>query len=168
MEDFQKGCCPATTGAPPNFVAAMHRSRTARSALRGLFAKNSRFSQLEHHVIYHSTPPPNRPILHRPQLFSTEVVRFSLLTVNRCDSRAVAILRVRRTMSSTLQVLGSRGSSPMEDFEKHCCPATTGAPLHSVPAMHRSRTARSALRGRFAANPRVWRLGHQVISCSHS
>jgi len=99
--------------------------------------------------------------------FSTKVAPLSLITVNRCDLGAVATLHFRRTMSSTLWVFGSRGSSPMEDFETRCCPATMGAPLHSVPAMHRSRTARSALRGRFAANPRVWRLEHQVISCSH-
>jgi len=39
-------------GAPPNFVAAMHRSRTARSALRGLLATKSRFYQLEPQVIF--------------------------------------------------------------------------------------------------------------------
>ena len=69
----------------------------------------------------------------------------------------------------TTSGLGSRGSRPMEAFEKRCCPATTGAPLHSVAAMHRSLNARSALRGLLATNPRGWRLEHQVIYlCSHS
>ena len=167
MEDFEKGCCPATTGAPLHSVAAMHRSRTARSALRGLLATNPRVWRLEHQVIYYA-PTPQTDITPT-SAFSTKVAPLSLLTMNRCDLDAVATLHFRRTMSSTLRVWGSRGSSPMEDFEKRCCPATTGAPLHYLPAMHRSRTARSALRGRFAANPRGWRLEHHVIySCSHS
>ena len=167
MEDFEKRCGPVTTGAPLHYLAAMHRSLNARSALRGLLATNPRGWRLEHQCNIRSSHSQSTDITPT-SAFSTKVAQLSLLTVNRCDSGAVATLHFRRTMSSTLRVLGSRGSSPMEDFEKHCCPATTGAPLHSLPAMHRSRTARSALRGRFAANPRVWRLGHQVISCSHS
>jgi len=112
------------------------------------------------------TPPPTD--ITPTSGFSTEVVQLSLITVNRCDLDTVATLRFRRTMSSTLRVWGSRRSSPMEDVEKRCCPATTGAPLHYRPAMHRSRTARSPLRGLLATNPRGWRLEHHVIySCSH-
>jgi len=111
--------------------------------------------------------PPLSTDITPTSAFSTKVAPFSLLTVNRCDLDTVATLHFRRTMSSTLRVGGSRGSSPMEDFETRCCRATTGAPLHSVPAMHRSRTARSPLRGLLAANPRVWRLEHHVISWYH-
>ena len=167
MEDFEKRCCLVTTGAPPNFVPAMHRSRTARSALRGLFATNPRVCRLGHQCnirSFHSQSTDITPT----SAFSTKVAHLSLITMNRCDLGAVAILRFRRTMSSTLWVLGSKGSSPMEDVEKRCCPATTGAPLHYRPAMHRSRTARSPLHGLLAANPRGWRLEHHVIySCSH-
>ena len=100
MEDFEKGCCPATTGAPLHSVPAMHRSRTARSPLRGLLATNPRVWRLEHHVIYYD-PTPQTDITPT-SAFSTKVAQLSLLTVNRCDSGAVATLHFRRTMSSTL------------------------------------------------------------------
>ena len=107
MEDFEKGCCPATTGAPLHYRPAMHRSRTARSPLRGLLATNPRVWRLEHHVIYYD-PTPQTDITPT-SAFSTKVAPLSLLTMNRCDLDAVATLHFRRTMSSTLRVLGVEG-----------------------------------------------------------